>query len=104
MSTDETVSFSLEINVEEAMVELRKAQTALFRLLGLLRKHFGDDRFDAVISKIMELITVINQARLALAALQIAMAGAGPVGWLLAGVGVLSAISSADTLMRRPRY
>ena len=101
--TDETVSFSLEINVDEAMVELRRVQTALFRLFGLLRKHFGDDRFDAVISRIMELITLINQARFALAALQIAFAGAGPVGWILAGVGVLSAASAISDI-RRPRY
>jgi hypothetical protein len=98
--TDETVSFSLEINTEEAMVELRKVQTAIFRVLGLLRKHFGDDDFDAIMNNLMKLLTLVNQIRLAVIALEIA---SGPVGWLLAGVGALTVVSTASDLWG-PRY
>ena len=103
-TSDESVSFSLELNVEQSMQDLRRVQTALFRILGLMRKHFGDDRFDAVISKLMQMLATLNQVRLALAALQVALAGSGPIGWLLLGVSAAVAVSSADTLIQRPNY
>ena len=86
--SDEAVSFSLEVNVEEAFIEMRKLNTVIYRTLGLLSKMGGSD-FKQSIAQVQRLIALLNQARLAVTALHAAMyLGAGPLGWALAGVAI----------------
>ena len=88
MSTfDETVSFSLEVNVDKAYESIRRLETVLYRSLSLLKRLSGDENIDRAITHIQELLAYINQLRLAIIALQTA---SGPIGWLLAGIGVAS--------------
>jgi len=84
---DYQVSFSLEVNVEQALTDVRKLQTVLYRTLSLLQKFAGEGNVGDAIRKFQRLIMITNQLRLALIALN---AASGPVGWALALVGVAS--------------
>ena len=85
MSMDQTVSFSLEVNVEHAETELRRLQTVLYRSLGLLGRMGLPENINELISYVQRVIAVVNQLRLAVLALQ---AASGPIGWALAGIGL----------------
>ena len=90
----ETVSFSLEVNIEEALTSLRKLQTILYRTLAIIRRlGLPEDVNDAVM-KIQMLIAIANQLRLAFIALSVA---SGPLGWALAGVGVAASFVAAGS-------
>lgn len=93
---DYEVSFSLEINVEEALTEIRKVQTLLYRTLGLLRRFGLPEDISEGVAFVQRLIAALNALRLSLIALQ---AAAGPVGWALAIVGIVgTAVTFADTI------
>lgn len=95
MSIDETVSFSLEINVEQAAQDVRRLQTLAYRTLGILREGgILPKDIDEVVSKMQRAIGVANQLRLAMIALN---AASGPMGWALAGVGLLGSVVSMGT-------
>jgi len=81
----DTVSFSLEVNIEKAYEDIRRVQTLLFRILNIVQRMSGDEKLDAFISKLQRLIMILNQARLTIIAFQIA---SGPIGWGLAIVGL----------------
>jgi hypothetical protein len=86
---DETVSFSLEVNVEKAYEEVRRLQTVLSRSLGLAARLTGSEDLRKSIVRMQRTIAVANQLRLALAALQAARMAAGdPLAWALAGLSV----------------
>lgn len=97
MSIDETVSFSLEINVEKAYEDLRRYQTLLYRGLGLVRRLTGgDENLEHAISLMQRAIAITNQLRLAMIALH---AASGPVGWALALVGLGTAALNLNDFM-----
>lgn len=85
MSEDHVVSFSLEVNVEEALTNIRRAQTLIYRTLGLMRRLGMPEDLNAAMITMQKLITVMNQLRLAAIALQ---AASGPIGWALAAVSI----------------
>lgn len=93
---DQTVSFSLEINVQEAYTELRKVETILYRTMSLIRRMGGTEELDDLVRKIQMTIALVNQLRLTIIALQ---AASGPVGWALAGIGIVStALTTGDLI------
>jgi len=93
---DTTVSFSLEVNVEQALTDIRKVQTILYRTLGLLQKFSGEGNVADAIAKFQRMIAITNQLRLALIALN---AASGPVGWALAIIGATSfAVTTSEFL------
>lgn len=83
--TDQDVSFSLEVNVEPGYTTVRRLQTLIYRTLGLFRRMGLPEKLDEAISKVQRFIMVVNQARLAVIALN---AASGPIGWGLALIGV----------------
>lgn len=88
MSTiDETVSFSLEVNIEEAYTQLRKYETLLHRTLGLINRMGLPEDLKDTIALIQRTIAMINKLRLTLIALQTAT---GPLGIALGVFGGLS--------------
>jgi len=90
------VSFSLEINIEKAYVEIRRAYTLLFRTLDIAQRMSGSPELDVFITKVQRLISILNQARLTIMAFQIA---AGPIGWGLAIVGLVgTALTIAEEM------
>jgi hypothetical protein len=96
LSIDDTsVSFSLEINLEEAYTQLRKLQTITYRSLGLIRRLTGDENLDRAIAKMQKAIMVMNQLRLAYASLQaLRMAAGDPLAWAMAGLAAAEAAVS----------
>lgn len=84
---DHTVSFSFEINLEPAMENLRQYQTLLYQTMALARRFGLPEDIDSAISKMQRMIMIANQLRLTIIALE---AASGPVGWALAGVGLLT--------------
>lgn len=97
MSMDETVSFSLEVNVEPANVELRRLQTLLFRTLNLMRRANLPEDLDRAIAMMERTIATLNQLRLTIAAFY---AASGPIGWGLALVALIGTASSAAPVMQ----
>ena len=96
MSSDETVSFSLEINVQEGILALRQFTAVMSRSLSLLNRFAGTEDAKEAIAQTQKLIMIMNQARLAILALRAAMfLGAGPMGWALAGVATASLMINA---------
>lgn len=86
---DYPVSFSLELNVENAYVEARKLQTVLFRGLGLARRLTGSENLQKSIDVMLKATAIANRLRLALRAVQLARMAAGdPLAWALAGISV----------------
>lgn len=82
---DHTVSFSLEVNIDKAYENIRKVQTVLYRTLGLLRRMGLGEDVSAAISEVQRFITVLNLARLTIAALQTAT---GPIGYAMFGISL----------------
>lgn len=86
---DQTVSFSLEVNVEAAATDIRRLQTVLYRTLSLASRLTGDEDLRRGMQTMQRAIMIANQLRLAYAALQAARLAAGdPLAWALAGVAV----------------
>lgn len=84
MSEYDTVSFSLEINVEQAYTETRRLLTVLFRALDLVERLSGHENLNDAINEFQRAIVIANSLRLTLIALH---AASGPVGWALALIG-----------------
>ena len=87
------ISFSLEVNVDEALTNIRKVQTILYRTIGLLRRIGLPPEIDAAVARIQQLIALLNMLRLTIIALATA---SGPYGWALAGLSAISFIVSVD--------
>ena len=99
---DETVSFSLEVNVQAAYEEVRRLQTVFTRTLGLASRLTGDENLKEGIATMQRAIAIANQLRLALAALQAARLAAGdPLAWALAGLSVAEVIVSTYEVVGR---
>lgn len=95
--TEETVTFNLELNVEQTVSELRRVEGLLFRSLGLLRRLSGNEDINAAISKIQRLVLVIRLAHSAIIALQ---AASGPLGWAWAITGMgAAALTAGDVIV-----
>jgi len=100
LSEDHVVSFSLEINVEEALTNIRQLQTILFRTLGLLQRLGLPEQVSATMDVLRRLITLFNQVRLAIIALE---AASGPYGWALATLGAATIPISAGNVFYEVR-
>lgn len=102
LSMDETVSFSLEINVGKAEDELRRLQTVLSRSLSLASRLTGDEGLQRGIATIQSTIAWLNRLRLAYRAVQLARLAAGdPLAWALAGISVAEVIVSNYEVLGR---
>ena len=103
-TTTETVTFNLELNVEQAFSEVRKYETVLFRTLGLMRRAGLPEDMKASIMLIEQLIMSARMLQTAIAALNVSMA-TSPAGVVLGGMGIMmagvSAIEAGQMYMRR---
>ena len=82
---DEAVSFSLEVNVEKGLTDLRKVETVLYRTLALAEKLGLADT-----AEIRAKLALLNRVRLAYLAVQAARMAAGdPLAWATAGLAVV---------------
>jgi len=84
---EETVSFSLEINTENAYTSIRKIQAIIFRVLHLLERMGLGTHIRDVINNAQRVMSTLSRLRLSIQATKLAMAGAmGPLGWVWAGL------------------
>jgi len=102
--SEETVTFNLELNVEQAYSEIRKYETAMYRVLGLMnRAGLPEDVKDAIML-IQQLVMTTRLLQTAIAALNVSMM-TSPAGVVLGGVGIMmagvSGIESVQMYMRR---
>jgi len=100
MSTiDETVSFSLEVNVEHTETQIRRLETVLYRTLGLINRLGLSEKLSQQIAEIQRQIALLNKLRLAYLAVQTARMAAGdPIAWAMAGLAVAEAgVSIGET-------
>lgn len=92
---DETVSFTLQLNVEDTDKQLQKLQATLYRTLDLAQKLGMPADLSQAISIIQRQISALNELRLAILAVQAARLAAGdPVAWAFAAVSVVGATVS----------
>ena len=101
--TEETVTFNLELNVEKAFDSSRRIELVLFRALGLwnrICRMMGvpdDSPAVKVVQKVQEVVMVVRQLHTAAILLETA---SGPIGWAMAGIGVVgAAITTGDFIM-----
>jgi len=96
MSEEHLVTFNLELNVEQALSNLRRMETLLYRTMGLIGRMGLPENIDQAVAKIQQLIMTIRLLHSAIIALE---AASGPIGWAFAGVGIATAgFSLADSL------
>lgn len=89
--SEETVSFSMEINVEQAYTDVRKVLSVFHQWLTQLRRAGFSEQQQQLIAEIQQLIALFNKLRLSLAALQAARMAAGdPIAWAQFGVTATS--------------
>lgn len=93
---DHTVSFSLEVNVQKAYENVRQLQTILYRTFALWRRAGLPEDVDEAISKIQQIISLLNQMRLTAIA---AYTATGPIGWALALVGAAGTVATTVEMM-----
>lgn len=87
--SEDSVAFSLILNVENVLTQMNKVKTVLYQSLGIMRRLTGDENIQKGIANTQRLISILNQARIAAIALRAALfLGAGPLGLALAGVSV----------------
>lgn len=94
--SEETVVFNLELDVTQTINDARRLETLLFRSLGLLRRLCGNESIDALIDKTQRAVMIVRLLHTSIIALE---AASGPVGWALAGIGIVSAALSASDLV-----
>jgi len=96
MSTEETVTFNLELNVEQPLSQVRRLETLLFRTVRLIRRLTGNESLDDALYKVQRFIMVVRLAHSAYIAFQ---AATGPIGWAMAIIAGLTAAASASDFM-----
>jgi len=94
--SEETVTFNLELNVEQCFSTIRRLESLAYRTMGLIGRMGLPENIDQAIAKIQQFIMTIRLLHSAIIALE---AASGPIGWAFAGVGIATAsFSLADSL------
>jgi len=98
--SSETVEFNLQVNTTKAEVDVLKLQMLINRTMAVsnrLLKRMGaaEDLQDAIMN-VQRLITTLNTLRLTILAVQ---AASGPIGWAMAGIGIIATALTVDDLM-----
>ena len=82
----------LRREIAEVRAELTGVLSLMQASMGLMRRLSGDENVDATIRKIQELITILNGLRIAYLSFE---AATGPMGQIMAGIGLVSTIIAA---------
>jgi len=97
MSEEFTINYILEVDISpETMRTVRQAQALLYRTANLLRRLGLPERLDRGIMLLQRFTTAMNTARVAVLAFY---AASGPVGWALAGVGIVASTLTMGDLL-----
>lgn len=95
----ETVTFNLEINVEQAYSEMRKLELVFYRYLSLARRAGLPEDISQAFGIIQRQIMFVRMLQTSLIALNLALSAGSPAGVLLAlGGFAVASVSMVDTL------
>ena len=95
--SEETVTFNLEINVEQAFSTVRKLELIAYRTINLLRRMGLPENVDDAIAKVQRFIMTVRLAHSAILAFE---AASGPIGWIMAGLGIAATVLTAGDIAR----
>lgn len=90
--SEETVTFNLELNVEQTLGQVRQLETLLYRSLSLMRRLGLPEEVSQAIYVIQRLVMSIRLLHTAMIMLESA---SGPIGW---GLALISAATAAVSL------
>jgi hypothetical protein len=99
MSEQQTVSFSLELDIANSYSEIRKLELVLYRTVALLNRLGMSENMKHGIQDIMRMIATIRMLHRALQTLHAAYTAgmaANPLTWPLAILGIVTAVASAS--------
>lgn len=93
-TTTQDLVITLSVNTEMTYNELRKVEMSILRILSYIRRFSGNEQIDKAIQKVMQLISAIRMAQIAIRALEIAE---GPIGWIYAITTTVGAAIAVGT-------
>ena len=102
--SEETVTFNLELNVEGAIESSRQFETVLYRSLGLWNQWCrilgvpADSPMSVVVNKAQQ---IVMMARLIHTSVILLETASGPLGWIKAALGILSAGTAGISLAQQ---
>jgi hypothetical protein len=101
LSLEETITFNLELNVENALSSSRRVELIIFRALGLwvrLCKLFGlppDSPAIQIVESIQRVTMVLRQLHSTIIFVE---AASGPIGWAMAGLSAAALVMSVSDI------
>jgi len=93
LSSEETITFNLELNVEKVLSSSRRIEFILFRVFGLWAKFCRllglpeDSSIMVITQRVQQLTMIVRQLHTSAILLQTA---SGPIGWAMAGISFAS--------------
>lgn len=90
------INYDMTVRTTKVARNLLKVQTLFYGILGILHRLGLPEPIDDAIVKIQRLIASLNMLRMSLIAVQTT---AGPLGLVMAGVGVVGAALTAGDLV-----
>lgn len=99
MSEQIEVEYLLTVNVETSEINIRKLEGAFIRLGGQLKRLTGNEDLNSFFVLEQRSLMAARSIQTAITTTSAAIAGAGPVGWLVAGVSIVSAAFATTDLL-----
>lgn len=98
-----SITYNFDVDVEGMEIGLLRISAALYGIIGILRRMGLPEDVDAVVTRLQRVISMLIMLR---TSYMLAMAATGPVGWAMAGVGIVgTALTIAEEVeMSRPFY
>ena len=84
--SEETVTFNLEVNVEQALSNLRQIEGLVFRTLGYIQRLGLPENINQAITIFQRATMAIRLLHSAIIAMQVA---SGPIGWWRLGLSLM---------------
>lgn len=92
MSEEQTqIEYLLTVNTQEAETSILKLESAVIRASNQIARLTGNQDIQSLVTMSNRAIYAARSIQQAIQATSIALAGAGPIGWLVMGTSILSA-------------
>ncbi len=91
MSKTMEIEYNLSLNVEAMSRDIRRLEISLMRIGSYIQRFSGNQDLNSFVDLVMKAINALRALQIAIRATQLAYAGAGPIGWLYAGVSLAGA-------------
>jgi hypothetical protein len=98
MSSTE-IQYLLTVNTDSAEISMTRLESGLIRLSSEVKRLTGNDSINSIITLEEKVLYSARSIQRAITATSMALAGAGPVGWLIMGVDITAAALATTDLM-----